>query len=120
MDDEEIILSILSEMLSEFGYSVITVKDGLDVLNLFNDENNFKCDFSAMIFDLTVPGGMGGIETAAEIKKLDPSIPVFVSSGYSEDPAMANPREYGFTDSIRKPFQISELAEMLEKHIGKN
>lgn len=120
MDDEEIILNILSDMLALFGYSVITMKDGLEVLNFFKDEHNLKLDFSAMIFDLTVPGGMGGIETASEIKKMDPSIPVFVSSGYSEDPAMANPREYGFTDSIRKPFQISELAEMLEKHIGKN
>ncbi|PKL18710.1 MAG: hypothetical protein CVV49_04640 [Spirochaetae bacterium HGW-Spirochaetae-5] len=120
MDDEEIILNILSDMLSEFGYSVVTMKDGADVLNFFIEEQSLNHDVAAMIFDLTVPGGMGGIETAAEIRKLNPLIPVFISSGYSEDPAMANPREFGFTDSIRKPFQISELAEMLEKYIGQN
>ncbi len=120
MDDEEIILNILSEMLSEFGYTVITMKDGAEILKFFVEEQSRNNSFTAMIFDLTVPGGMGGIETAAEIKKIDPSIPVFVSSGYSEDPAMANPRDYGFTGSIRKPFQLNELAEMLEKHLGKN
>ena len=70
-----------------------------------------------MIFDLTVPGGVGGIDAIIKIRKIDGDIPVFVSSGYSEDPAMANPQDFGFTASIRKPFQISELSEMLEKYI---
>lgn len=119
MDDEEIILDILADMLGEFGYSVVSMKDGRDVVDYFIQADRNSLKLAAMIFDLTIPGGMGGIETVAGIRKIDSSIPVFISSGYSEDPAMANPREFGFTDSIRKPFQISELAEMLEKHLEK-
>jgi len=119
MDDEEIMQKILSGMLSEFGYSVITMKDGKDAVEFFIEETGQNHEFAGMIFDLTIPGGVGGIEAIAEIRKINTVIPVFVSSGYSEDPAMSNPRDFGFTASIRKPFQISELAEMLETHILK-
>ena len=73
---------------------------------------------SGMIFDLTVHGGMGGKEALAEIRKLDvyTQNPVFVTSGYAEDPIMANPAEHGFTASICKPFTLSELSEMLNKY----
>jgi nitrogen-specific signal transduction histidine kinase/ActR/RegA family two-component response regulator len=119
MDDEEIILNILNDMLSEFGYDVVVVKDGMSAVNYYTNEKKQNHDIAAMVFDLTVPGGMGGIEAVAEIRKTDKAVPVFVASGYSEDPAMANPEEFGFTASIRKPFQINELSEMFETHMGR-
>jgi CheY-like chemotaxis protein len=72
-----------------------------------------------MLFDLTIPGGMGGKEAIGEIRKMDAcaKIPVFVTSGYAEDPIMANPTEYGFTASICKPFRKSDLSEMLNKYL---
>jgi CheY-like chemotaxis protein len=51
---------------------------------------------------------------------LDFKIPVFVISGYADDPVMRNPLEYGFTASICKPFRKIELAEMLDKYLGKH
>jgi CheY-like chemotaxis protein len=60
---------------------------------------------------------MGGKETIARFRKQYPNVPVFASSGYSEDPVIANPKEYGFTDSLRKPFLKTELAELLNKHV---
>jgi CheY-like chemotaxis protein len=63
---------------------------------------------------------MGGKEAIKEIRKICSKTPVFVSSGYSEDPIIAHPQEYGFNASIRKPFMISDLSEMLEKHMKKN
>ena len=41
--------------------------------------------FAAMIFDLTIPGGMGGMEAVTEIRKLNKEIPVFVASGYADN-----------------------------------
>jgi YesN/AraC family two-component response regulator len=70
-----------------------------------------------MIFDLTIPGGMGGKEAIAEIRKLNNEIPVFVISGYAEGSFIKNPVNYGFTASICKPFRRIELMEMLEKHM---
>ncbi len=70
-----------------------------------------------MIFDLTIPGGMGGEEAIGEIRKINWDTPAFVASGYSSNPVIANPKEYGFNASICKPFMMDELSEMLEKHM---
>jgi hypothetical protein len=45
-------------------------------------------------------------------------MPVFVTSGYSDDPVMSRPTEFGFTASIRKPFRRDELIEMLNRGFG--
>jgi len=70
-----------------------------------------------MLFDLTVPGAMGGKEAIEQMRKMGVHIPAFVSSGYADDPIIRNPAEHGFTASICKPFMRSELMEMLEKHM---
>ena len=70
-----------------------------------------------MIFDLTIPGGMGGKEAIEAVRELDKEIPVFVASGYADNCVMMHPDDYGFTASISKPFTIAELSEMLSKHV---
>ncbi|NUM42204.1 MAG: response regulator, partial [Leptospiraceae bacterium] len=72
--------------------------------------------FAFVIMDLTIPGGMGGKETIRELRNFDKNIIAFVSSGYSEDPIMANPREYGFNDKLPKPFKKIELEEKMLKY----
>ena len=71
-----------------------------------------------MIFDLTIQGGMGGKETIEKIRKIDKDIPVLVASGYASDPIMANPTQFGFTDSISKPFRIDDLGKMINKTLN--
>lgn len=119
MDDEEIIRMYAEKSLTTLGYSVVCTKDGKETLNFFIEETNSGRSFAAIILDITIPGGMGGKETIVEIRKLNTEIPVFVVSGYSEDPAMADPANYGFTDSLCKPFTMAELSEMLNKNMKK-
>ena len=69
--------------------------------------------FTAVIMDLTVPGGMGGEEAVVEILSLDSQAKVFVSSGYSTDPIIVNYREYGFSGGIAKPFDLAAMEKML-------
>ncbi len=117
MDDEDIMTDILKGMLSGFGYSVICTKNGLEALAAYNDEIHDGRQPVGMIFDLTIPGGMGGKETITEIRKLDSDIIVFVASGYSEDPVMADPGKFGFTSSICKPFKKRDLAKLLNEYL---
>jgi len=63
--------------------------------------------------DLTIPGGMGGKEAAAEILKIDPSARLIAASGYSNDTVLANYTEYGFSAVLRKPFRLEELEHCL-------
>lgn len=116
VDDEDIILKTVKAMLESMKYSVVCECEGSAALKLF--KNELKCNpFSAIIVDLTIPAGMGGKELVKEIRKTDAEIPVFVSSGYAEDPIMADPEKYGFTGSLSKPFRKSDLMELLDKHL---
>jgi PAS domain S-box-containing protein len=120
MDDEEIIRQSVGKILDTLGYSVECTRDGKETLAFLTEEIRAGRSFSAILLDLTVPGGMGGKEVAVEIRKMNIDIPLFVTSGYSNDPVMSNPTKYGFTDSICKPFIIDDFAAMLNRHLQKN
>jgi two-component system cell cycle sensor histidine kinase/response regulator CckA len=119
MDDEKIIRDSIGYMLRSFGYTVVCAKNGKEACDAIIEETKANRTIAGMIFDLTVPGGMGGKEAVAKIRKSGTEVPVFVVSGYDDDPVMANPSAYGFTASICKPFRMDELAKMLEKNMKK-
>ena len=113
VDDEVVILETLQETLQSLGYTVISKQDGQDVIDYIRSESGRNVEIKGFVFDLTIPGGLGGKDTINEIRKTYPSTPVFVTSGYAEDPIIADPVKYGFTASICKPFQKKELKELL-------
>ncbi len=114
MDDQVLVRQTTGKMLETLGYKVILKEDGEAAVKYF--ESNRK-NIKGMIFDLTIPGGMGGLEAISIIRKLCNEVPVFVSSGYADDPVMAHPEKYGFTASLSKPFKKKELAALLNKHL---
>ena len=113
MDDELVMRETIKNMLESLGYSVVCTENGEEVLAYFRSDKTVQRDITGMIFDLTVPSGMGGKAAVDEIRKTNNNLPIFVVSGYAEDPVMKKPVEYGFTASICKPFRKSELSEML-------
>jgi CheY-like chemotaxis protein len=117
MDDEKIIRDTTGALLRAIGYSVECKERGEDVLKFYHELLQQNRIVTAMIFDLTIPNGMGGKATISELRKINKDLPVFVASGYAEDPVMSNPKEYGFTASICKPFRLDELKKMLDENI---
>jgi PAS domain S-box-containing protein len=117
MDDDKTVRKVLSSMLATFGYSVQTVGDGGAALELFAKQSGSGQHFRAVLLDLTVAGGMGGKEAAQILRTMDSNVPLFVTSGYAEDPVMENPAAHGFKASLRKPFAMSDLSELFEKHV---
>jgi CheY-like chemotaxis protein len=118
MDDEEVVRNTVRTMLESFGYLVVCKQDGKEAVDFFESETKGGRRFAAMIFDLTIPGAMGGIEALKEIRKSNTEIPVFVSSGYADNSVMKTPKDYGFTGSISKPFTSIELSEMLDSGLS--
>jgi CheY-like chemotaxis protein len=113
MDDEECLLEIVGGMLQSMGYSIVLVKDGQEALARFIDAERLGRPFSASILDLTIPGGIGGKETAVAMRKINSNSIIIVSSGYSEDPVISNPTENGFTDRIIKPYRKEDLSALM-------
>lgn len=71
MDDDEMILDVVTAMLTRKGYLVETALDGAKAIEMY--QQAFKpSPFSCMIMDLTIPGGMGGQEAVKEILAFDP------------------------------------------------
>lgn len=110
MDDEEFVLEIIIEMLQEIGYDAEGVRDGADVIERYAEAMAAGAPFDLVIMDLTVPGGTGGKEAMRKMRELDPKVKAIVSSGYSNDPIMAEYREFGFVNVLVKPYVIEALS----------
>jgi two-component system cell cycle sensor histidine kinase/response regulator CckA len=104
-------------MLKRLGYQVDFAVNGAEAVAFYAAALQEGRPFSAVIFDLTVPGGMGGQEALQQILERDPGVKAIVSSGYSDDPSMANFKECGFKGVISKPYKITELSEVLHEVI---
>lgn len=118
MDDDERIRDLLKSMIEAIGYEVETTANGNEAVNRYRDAMSAGQRFDVSIMDLTIPGGMGGKEAVKLIKELDPKARAIVSSGYSNDPIMANHRENGFAGVLSKPYKIQDLARVLEVTIN--
>ncbi|TKB25610.1 PAS domain S-box protein [Desulfopila sp. IMCC35006] len=113
MDDEQMIREVAWSMLTHLGYTVTTCSTGEEAIELYKESMNTQRPFSAVIMDLTIPGGIGGIEAAKHILAEAPSANLIVSSGYSNDPVMANHQDYGFIAAIAKPYSLHQFEQVL-------
>jgi CheY-like chemotaxis protein len=119
MDDEEMVRNTIGFMLKKLGYSVDFAVNGTEAVErcrLMKETGNI---YDAVILDLTVPGEMGGKAAVEKMQEIDPDINAIVSSGYFDDPVIANYRKYGFKGVLDKPFVITELQKVLEDIIEK-
>jgi CheY-like chemotaxis protein len=117
VDDEEAIRDLLSNMLTRIGYEVNCVPDGAEALDVYQNAQNENRPFTAVIFDITIPGGMGGLEALEPLRAIDPQAKVLISSGYANNPVMANFQQYGFNGVIAKPYTVQKLHDVLRQVI---
>lgn len=118
MDDEESMLILARRMLEHLGYRVEVAQHGEEALELFDQARASDDAFGVAILDLTIPGGMGGRETARRLLDLDPELPLIASSGYSNAPVMADHLEHGFCAILPKPYDLQQLAKVVSSVLG--
>ncbi len=114
MDDESQIRKVLGEMLETCGYHYQAANSGEEAIEMFRHAQQTGDPFSAVILDLTIPGGLGGKEVIGQLLTMDPDVRAIVVSGYSNDPVLANYRAYGFKGRVAKPFNLIDLSLALK------
>ncbi len=117
MDDEQMVRQIVSDMLEHLGYEVRTASDGKEAVQLYSELYKDGECYDAVLVDLTVQGGMGGLEALRKIRQIDENARVIVASGYSNDNVMVKFSDYGFVGKIEKPFIIEHLGSLLKNVI---
>lgn len=120
MDDDEIVRAVVERLLRSTGYQVSAVYNGEEAIVTYHEALERGEGFDVVVMDLTIPGGMGGKETIGRLKALDPGVRAVVTSGYSNDPILANYREHGFLGVIKKPFRIEEFTRVIAQAILEN
>jgi PAS domain S-box-containing protein len=113
MDDEEMLRVFFTEILTYLGYKVTTCTNGEEAIELYKAASLSNRPYSAVIMDLTIPGGMGGKEAAQHILAFDSTASLIVASGYSNDPVMADYKQFGFCAAVAKPCKPDEIARVL-------
>ncbi len=117
MDDDEVIRSAVQGLLSNLQYEVESCKEGWQALQMYKKAMAEKCPFDAVVMDLNIPDGMGGVKAMEELLVIDPQAKGIVSSGFSNDSVMSEYKKYGFCGVVEKPDKIEELDSVLREII---
>ncbi len=110
VDDEESVLNISKEMLSDFGFETITARDGKEALQIFKQQHN---QIRFVLMDLTMPQ-MDGEEAFREFRRIDPAVKVIICSGYNEQEVSQKFVGKGLAGFLKKPYLFSELQKVIQ------
>jgi CheY-like chemotaxis protein len=115
VDDEEPILHTLEAALQALGLEVTTARDGQEALERFREAIP---PFDAVLMDLTMPR-LDGREAFQAMHGIDPSVPVVLSSGFTERDSLHTLSGAAPAGFIQKPYQIKDLHRLLQRVLGK-
>jgi PAS domain S-box-containing protein len=113
MDDEPLVLEMSGAALRQLGYAATLCRSGAEAIVQYQIGLDAGRRFDAVILDLTVPGGLGGPETLARLRQIDPGVRAILSSGYVNHPAVTEWPDTGFAAFIAKPYSLKALEELL-------
>jgi CheY-like chemotaxis protein len=109
IDDESVVREMWEDFLTQKGYRVITARDGVEGIKRFREHRG---DVDLVILDLVMPN-MGGKETLARLREIDPDVKVLVSSGYSENGQASRIVDLGIDGFVQKPARLTQLEKQI-------
>lgn len=107
IEDETAIQTILSELLTDAGYSVETAGDGLEGITKFRET-----DFSLVLLDIMMPKIDG--YTVCEMIRQESNVPIIMLTALDEEEAQVKAFELKVDDYITKPFSVKLVLMRVE------
>ncbi len=108
-DDEKIVRDFFKRLMSLFGLEVFEAPDGFSAIEMARNNK-----FDLFFVDVRMPG-LDGLETFRKIKEIDPQAVVVMITGYAVEQALNQAQKEGAYGIIRKPFDISQIKDVVEK-----
>jgi two-component system cell cycle sensor histidine kinase/response regulator CckA len=121
VDDQEMVRTLVADLLSDLNYEVITAKDGQDAVDLYGrmmqqakEQDRQEHPVDLVILDMVLPK-IDGWETFDRLRQINPDVRVILSSGYDVDDRVKDVLSRGAADYIQKPYHIEALLNMVRR-----
>ena len=111
VEDEQLLRELGAAALESLGYEPVPARDGKEAIEVFSRLHDRLC---AVLLDLKMPR-VGGREAFLEFRRIDPTVPVIICTGYGENEEVQELLTLGARGMLAKPYQISALAAKLQK-----
>lgn len=111
VDDEDTVRRLARRVIERSGYTVAVVADGVEAMEFAQARGS---EITLVLLDMLMPR-MNGEETFRELRRIDPTLPVLLTSGFSEDVAsrrMLSGENVGF---IQKPYGAKQLLAAIDQ-----
>lgn len=113
-EDQEAVRMVAVDFLEDFGYDVVQACDGVEALQILQDQP----DIDLLFTDVVMPGGMNGFDLSQAAEQIRPDLKIIHASGYPKG-AMVHQEEPRLKDNlISKPFRREELRRVIAETFG--
>jgi two-component system, cell cycle sensor histidine kinase and response regulator CckA len=113
VDDEQPVREAISDILEDQGMQLLMAADGQTAIQLLQE---YSEEIDLVLLDLSMPG-MGGDEVLQEMRKINPTIRVILSSGYDKNDVLHRLRGQSLSGFIQKPYTLEALIEIVQKNL---
>jgi CheY-like chemotaxis protein len=105
VDDERVVRDLAVRTLQQAGFQVLRAESGRKAVEIFRARRD---DVGLVVLDLTMPDA-GGLETFAELRRVEPRLPVLLSSGYTEEAVASVCQSDPLAAFLAKPYAPEDL-----------
>ena len=111
VDDEQPVRDVVARMLRRLGFETLSAENGAEAIEVLEAHPG---EIRVILLDMTMPV-MSGREALVELRKIDPNVPVVMSSGFNQEAALTGLAEDGAIHFLQKPYQLPELEQALRR-----
>lgn len=113
VEDEDMILDIVTNILESNGYKTLTARDGYEAFQVYNEK---KDEIALVISDLGLPK-LNGSDLLKKLKEINPQLKVLIASGYIEVDAQSEMQKYRNVNFIQKPYTVWKVLDQVRSLI---